>query len=224
MAEARGTMRSGDTNVYVRQGYGQRLGFGTKPALLIIDFTNGFADEKLLGGGNIGEAIDNTIDLLITARACKIPIAFSKHAYSPNGSDFGLFVQKNQTLRHLTTGNASTEIVEKLAPWPNELVLLKRHPSVFFGTDLIGWLVTRQVDTVIVTGCSTSGCVRASAVDALCLGLRPIVVRDCVGDRASAPHEANLFDLEQKYADVLPREAVIQYLKTLPTPAGASAR
>jgi len=217
-------MGSGDANVYVRQGYGQRLGFGAKPALLVIDFTNGFADEKLLGGGNIGDAIDNTVALLAAARARNIPIAFSRHAYAADGSDFGLFVQKNQTLRHLTADNASTEIVAKLAPRARELVLSKRHPSVFFGTDLIGWLVARQVDTVLVTGCSTSGCVRASAVDALCLGLRPIVVRDCVGDRASAPHEANLFDLEQKYADVLPREAVIQYLETLPALAGAPAR
>ena len=216
-------MANSDDKVYVRQGYGQRLGFGAKPALLIIDFTNGFADENFLGGGNIGDAVDNTVVLLAAARDRNVPIVFSRHAYSTDGSDFGLFVQKNQTLRHLTVENASTQIVEKIAPRPSELVLVKRHPSVFFGTDLISWLVARQVDTVLVTGCSTSGCVRASAVDALCFGLRPIVVRDCVGDRARAPHEANLFDLEQKYADVLPREAVIRYLKTIPSSTKSSA-
>ena len=198
--------------IYVQQGYGQELGFGARPALLIVDFSNGFADPKLFGGGTINSAIDNTVPLLATARDKKIPIMFSTHAYAADGSDHGLFVKKNPNLAKLVVGSHTTAITSKLAPRSGELVLTKRHPSVFFGTDLTGWLAIRHVDTVIICGCSTSGCIRATAVDALGLGLRPIVVRDCVGDRALAPHEANLFDLQQKYADVLSLEAIIQHL------------
>lgn len=202
-----------DTDVYARQGYGHRLGFGERPALIIVDFTKGFAEPDLLGGGNIVAAIDNTVRLLAAGRAHKLPIVFSRHAYASDGSDLGLFVQKNPNLKKLTTNSETTQIVEKLTPGHGELVLTKRHPSVFFGTDLIGWLVTRRVDTTIIAGCTTSGCIRASVVDALGHGLRPIIVRDCVGDRALGPHEANLFDIEQKFGDVLSLPQVLEQLE-----------
>ena len=200
--------------VYARQGYGQTMGFGARPALLVVDFTNGFADPNLLGGGNIGAAIDRTVPLLAAARERNLPIVFSIHAYAADGSDFGLFVRKNKTLKKLMVGSHAATITDKLRPRDGELVVTKRHPSLFFGTDVIGWLVERQVDTAIIAGCSTSGCIRSTAVDALCLGLRPIVVRDCVGDRATEPHEANLFDLQQKYADVISLDATLKHLET----------
>jgi maleamate amidohydrolase len=201
-----------ETNVYTRQGYGQRLGIGMCPALLIVDFTNAFADKNLLGGGNINSAIDNTAPLLAAARDNGIPIVYSTHAYATDGSNYGLLTEKNQTLKQLIVDSPITAVTEKLAPRPGELVLVKRHPSVFFATDLAGWLAAKRIDTVIISGCTTSGCIRASVVDALGHGLRPIVVRQCVGDRALAPHEANLFDMEQKYADVVSLEIVLQQL------------
>lgn len=207
--------------VYQRQGYGQQLGYGEHPALLVVDFTNGFADPDLLGGGNIASAIDNTVPLLAAARKCRLPIVFSIHAYAADGSNFGLFVLKNSTMRQLVVGSPVTEITKKLAPVSGEFVLTKRHPSVFFGTDVAGWLAARRVDTVIIAGCTTSGCIRATAVDALGHGLRPIVVRDCVGDRALAPHEANLFDMQQKYADVVSLESALQHLQTRHSRASA---
>ena len=207
--------------VYERQGYGQDLGYGERPALLVVDFTNGFADPQMLGGGNIVSAIDNTVPLLAAARAARLPIVFSTHAYAADGSDFGLFVQKNHTLRQLLVGSPLTAIAGKLAPMKGEFVLTKRHPSIFFATDVSGWLAARRVDTVIVCGCTTSGCIRATVVDALGFGFRPIVVRDCVGDRALEPHEANLFDMEQKYADVVSLDSVLVHLGARPAAAAA---
>jgi maleamate amidohydrolase len=106
--------------------------------------------------------------------------------------------------------------VAELAPLPGEYIVRKRMASAFFATDLANWLIARQVDTVLVTGCTTSGCVRASALDAMQYNFRTIVVRDCVGDRALGPHEANLFDLAQKYADVLMLDEVLAKLEPLP--------
>lgn len=203
---------SSDSNVYVRQGYGQRLSFGRRPALVVIDFTNGFLDPTQFGGGNIMAAVDNTVPLLAAARASRIPVVFSRHAYAADGSDHGLFILKNPRLKQLVVDFAATAVTDKLAPKAGERVLTKQHPSVFFGTDLIGWLAMRQVDTLIVSGCTTSGCVRASVVDALGFGLRPIVVRECVGDRALIPHEANLFDMEQKYADIFSLKDTLKHL------------
>jgi len=202
-----------EISIYARQGYGQHLGFGLRSALLIIDFTNAFADINLLGGGNINSAIDNTVPLLAAARRSGIPIVYSSHAYAADGSDYGLFAEKNQTLKRLIVGSPATAVTEKLVPRHGELILVKQHPSVFFATDLAGWLASKRIDSVIISGCTTSGCIRASVVDALGYGLRPIVVRQCVGDRALAPHEANLFDMEQKYADVVSLEIVLQQLE-----------
>jgi maleamate amidohydrolase len=203
---------SEDTSVYRRQGFGQTLGFGAASALLMIDFTMGFADPAVLGGGNIPEAIRNTVTLLGVARSAHIPIAYTRHAYAEDGSNFGLFNIKLPTNNLLTIGSRSVEIVPELAPMAGELVLDKQYPSAFVGTILASWLAARRIDTVVIAGCTTSGCVRASAVDAMCGGFRPIVVRDCVGDRAEGPHEANLFDLQQKYADVVSLEDVLSHL------------
>jgi maleamate amidohydrolase len=198
-----------DIDVYRAQGFGQQLGFGNKIALAVIDFTKGFADPQILGGGNIREAIQNTIILLRAARDRGWPVVFTRHVYKADGSNHGLFNVKLPTNNLLIDGSEAAEIVPELAPRPGELVLDKQFPSAFFGTTLASWLTQRGVDTLVVTGCTTSGCVRATAVDAMCSGLRPIVARDCVGDRASGPHEANLFDLQQKYADVLSSNEIL---------------
>ena len=198
----------GDLDVYVKQGFGLRVGFGARPALLIIDFINAFNNPEQLGGGNIQEAIDNTAQLLALARHLDLPIAFTSHVYAEDGSDDNVFLRKLPGTRILRPGMPETEIVSELEPRPGERVLRKHYPSGFFGTDLASWLTVRGADTAIVTGCTTSGCVRATVVDAMCHGFRPIVPRECSGDRAIGPHEANLFDMDQKYADVMPLEEV----------------
>jgi maleamate amidohydrolase len=207
------SMRCDKADVYQRQGFGQRLGFGDSIALVVIDFTNGFADPKVLGGGNIQDAIKNTKTLLGEARAAGIPIAYTRHVYASDESNFGLFNVKLPTNNLLREGHPNTDIVSELMPQKGELVMDKQYPSAFVGTNFASWLAGKRIDTLIVTGCTTSGCVRASAVDAMCAGFRPMVVRDCVGDRAEAPHEANLFDLDQKYADVISLDEALLQLR-----------
>ena len=211
----------GDLDVYVKQGFGLRVGFGARPALLIIDFINAFNNPEQLGGGNIQQAIDHTAQLLALARHLDLPIAFTSHVYAEDGSDDNVFLRKLPGTRILRPGMPETEIVSELEPRPGERVVRKHYPSGFFGTDLASWLTVRGADTAIVTGCTTSGCVRATVVDAMCHGFRPIVPMECSGDRAMGPHEANLFDMDQKYADVMPLEEVRDALSTLT--AGQSA-
>jgi maleamate amidohydrolase len=201
-----------DLGIYQHQGFGHALGFGKSLALVVIDFTAGFANPNVLGGGNILAAIAQTKKVLAAARAAAIPIAFTRHIYAADGSDRGLFNVKVPSVNLLTLDNPISQIVQELQPNPGERILDKRYPSAFFRTDFAGWLTLKGIDTLLITGCTTSGCVRASTVDCLCSGFRPIVLSDCVGDRALGPHEANLFDLGQKYADVVPSAAALERL------------
>lgn len=206
---------SDELEVYNQQGFGHRLGIGPNPALLVIDFVNGFADPNVFGGGNIQAAIDHTARLLAAARQHQLPIVYSTNVYAADGSENGAFTRKVPELANIHPGSHGAEIVEALAPRDGERVIEKHYASAFFGTDLAGWLAHRGVDTTIVTGCTTSGCVRATVVDAVSYGFAPIVPRECVGDRADGPHEANLFDIDQKYADVMPLNDVLAELSTI---------
>lgn len=192
-----------DNAVYRRQGFGTRLGLSGSPGLLIVDFVNGFADPGSFGGGNIAEAIEATRGLLAEARARRWPIAHSRIVFADDASDANVFSLKVPSLLKLTEHSPLSAIVPQLAPLPGELVVRKTVPSAFFGTGLAPWLTQRGVSTLIVAGTTTSGCVRASVIDAMSFGFRPIVLSDCVGDRALAPHDANLFDIDQKCADVM---------------------
>lgn len=191
-----------DENVYQRQGFGAGLGIKGNIGLLIVDFVNGFADPAVFGGGNIRDAITVTARVLAEARRRKWPVAHSRIVYADNGSDATIFSTKVPGMQTLKEDAAISHIVPELTPVDGELVVRKTVPSAFFGTGLAPWLVQHRVETLLVAGATTSGCVRASVVDAMCYGFRPIVLSDCVGDRALAPHEANLFDMGQKYADV----------------------
>jgi maleamate amidohydrolase len=204
---------AGDISVYARQGFGQKLGFGESAALVLVDFTRGFADPAVLGGGNIPQAVENSVTLLAAARTAGIPIVFTRHVYAADGSNFGLFNLKLPTNNQLTIGSANAEIVAELTPIPGEMVIDKQYPSAFVGTNLASWLAGKRIDTLIIAGATTSGCIRASAVDAMCAGFKPMVVRECVGDRAEGPHQANLFDLEQKYADVVSLQETLSQLR-----------
>ncbi|MDP7424323.1 MAG: isochorismatase family protein [Rhodospirillales bacterium] len=199
----------GDLDVYEKQNFGNSSGIGTNPAMLIVDFVNGFADPEQFGGGNIQAAIDKTVDLLAFARAQNMPVASTRVVYADDGSDHGVFCLKAPGLKVLTEDAPASQIVDALAPIDGEYVVRKTQPSGFFGTDLADWYQGWGVDTVLVTGCTTSGCIRASVIDAMSYNFKTVVVTDCVGDRALGPHEANLFDMGQKYADLMTADEVM---------------
>ncbi len=199
-----------EVEVYARQGFGAAMAPRAPYGLLIVDFVNGFADPAQFGGGNIPAAIERTRTLLATARARKWPVAHSRIVYQDDDADDNIFSLKVPTMITLKEDLPSSQIVDVLQPVPGELVVRKNVPSAFFGTSLAPWLTQRGVQTLLVAGAVTSGCVRASVVDAMCWGFRPLVVTDCVGDRALGPHEANLFDLGQKYAILMDRDSALQ--------------
>ena len=198
-----------DLDVYRRQNFGNRVGIGRRAALVIVDFTVGFNDPALFGGGNIDAAIRRTAGLLRFFRDRRLPVAFTRVVYAEDGSDAGIFTIKAPALRTLTENHPAGQIVPELAPLKSELIVRKTQASAFFGTGFAAWLVLHGADTLIVAGCTTSGCVRATVVDAISHNFRVIVARDCVGDRASGPHEANLFDMGQKYADLMDRDEIL---------------
>jgi len=202
-----------DLSIYARQNFGNRVGFGERPALLIVDFVEGFTDPAKFGGFNIPDAIRQTERLLAAARAAGLPVAHTRVVYQEDGAELGAFARKVPSLATLTEDAPESRIVPSLTPRPGEYVVKKLHASAFFGTGLAPWLIAKGVDTLLVTGCTTSGCVRASVIDSCAYNFRTIVPRECSGDRAEAPHEANLFDMDQKYADVMPLDAVLERIR-----------
>ena len=200
---------SAETEVYARQGFGATMAPRAPYGLLLVDFVNGFADPAQFGGGNIAAAIERSRGLLAAARARGWPGAHSRIVYQDDDADGNIFSLKVPTMLTLKERLASSQIVDALAPVAGELVVRKTVPSAFFGTQLSPWLAQRGVQTLLVAGAVTSGCVRASVVDAMSWGFRPLVVTDCVGDRAIGPHDANLFDMGQKYAILLERDAAL---------------
>jgi maleamate amidohydrolase len=199
-------------DIYQRQGFDGRLDLTGRPGLLIVDFTVGFADPEQLGGGNVRDAIEPARRVLGEFRARRLPVAHSRIVFAADGSDANVFARKIPRLLALTEDAAASAIIPELAPAAGELVVRKTSPSAFFGTGLAAWLIQQRVGTLYVAGVTTSGCVRASVVDAMSAGFVPVVLADCVGDRALAPHEASLFDLQQKYAEVLPSAKALSML------------
>jgi maleamate amidohydrolase len=202
-----------EPDIYRKQNFGNSAGFGRRSALLVVDFTVGFNDPALFGGGNIDPAVKRSVALLEFFRQKKLPVAFTRIVYADDGSDAGVFCMKVPSLRMLVDRHPAGGIVPDLEPQKGELVIRKTQASAFFGTGIAPWLVQQGADTVVVTGCTTSGCVRASVIDACSHNFRTIVATDCVGDRALGPHEANLFDMGQKYADLLERDDIMAALR-----------
>jgi len=195
-----------EIQTYAKQGFGADLPLRAPCGLLIVDFVNGFADPEIFGGGNIGLAIANTVPLLQAARERGWAVAHSRIVYADDGADHNIFSLKVPAMLTLKEHELRSAIVPQLAPAAGELVVRKTVPSAFFGTPLTQWLTQRGVQTLVIAGAVTSGCVRASVVDAMSWGFRPVVLDDCVGDRAMAPHEASIFDMAQKYAAVMSRD------------------
>ena len=193
-----------------------KVGYGRNPAVVVIDFTLAYTTPgSPFFAEGVVRAVADTVPLLEAARAAGIPVIHTKVMYHPSGADGGWFVRKVPALRSLVPGEPLAEIDPKVAPLPEEVVIVKQYPSPFFGTPLAPMLATLGVDTLILAGCSTSGCVRAGALDGVQHGYRVIVPRECVGDRHDGPHDANLFDINAKYGDVVGRDEVIQYLSNL---------
>jgi maleamate amidohydrolase len=194
--------------IYERAEINGRLGFGRQLALVVVDFTYGFTDPDSPLGSEMTRAVTATASLITDCRAAGLPIVFSIHGYRPDWADVGVWGDKYPGLRHLTLGSRWTQLDGRLGVDETDLVIVKQYPSAFFGSILNTHLNARGVDSIIIAGATTSGCVRATAVDAIQYGFRAFVAEDCVADRAAAPHEANLFDLRTKYVDVGPSDVV----------------
>jgi nicotinamidase-related amidase len=200
---------------YRTKGLAGRVGFGRRPAVVVVDFIVGFTDLESPLASELGPELESTLTLLDAARSRAVPIYFTSTVYEPDLEDAGLFVRKVPSLHILTRGSRWIEVDPRLGRLPSEPVIEKRYASAFFGTHLASTLTAGGIDTLIVTGCTTSGCVRATVVDALQHGFRAIVPRQCVGDRAPEQHEANLVDIDGKYGDVVDLQAAIVYLEGL---------
>ena len=195
-----------------------RIGFGKRAAVLVVDFIRAYTTPGApLYAAAVVEAVRQTVDVLAAARRRGVLVIYTRVIYNPSGIDGGIFVQKVPVLRTLVEGEPLAEIVPELPPARADVILNKQYASAFFGTSLAAMLTAHGVDTVIITGCSTSGCVRATAVDGMQHGFRVIVPRECVGDRRAEPHEANLFDIHSKYGDVISRAEALAWLEALPS-------
>jgi len=210
------TSGKADEDFFRARGFGIKIGFGERPALMVIDMLKGFTDPAMPLGAELDTQIAAQKPLLSVAHDRGIPCIFSTVVYDEaEAKDAGLWGIKMKGSLTLTAGSEAVKVDPRLDMRRNDILLIKKYASCFFGTDLVARLNSRRVDTLIITGCTTSGCVRATAVDAVQNGFRPMVVREAVGDRSQAAHDQSLFDLNAKYADVVSLDETLQYLKTV---------
>jgi maleamate amidohydrolase len=189
------------------------LPFGERPALVIVDAAMAYLDKASPLYAGVEAALASIERLVAVARTAQIPVVFTRVVYEPGGADGGLFYRKIPALRLFDAGSQLGEFPVGLQPAANDIVITKQFASSFFGTRLASILTALKVDTLLITGFSTSGCVRATALDALQSGFAPFVVRDACGDRHPAPHAANLFDMQAKYAEVIGEDQAHGYLQ-----------
>lgn len=189
--------------IYARSGIGGRVGFGERPVVVVVDLQNGFTDARCPVGGDLDDVVAASATLLGRARAARVPVAFTAVGFHPGERDRLTWLRKMPGLAALETGSHWCDIDPRLEPRDDEPVWIKRASSAFFGTPLLSFLTASRADTVVICGCVTSGCVRATAIDAIAFSYHAIVPAECVGDRAAGPHESNLFDIDAKYADVV---------------------
>lgn len=201
---------------YAAAGYHNRLGFGAFPALLVIDFVQSYFEPGSPFYAGVDDALVSALRVIEAARAAKIPVIYTNVQFQAGGLDGGIFMRKVPNLKAYLPGSTLGRFPDGMVPRADELVISKQYASAFFGTSLAATLTSLRIDTVLLTGLTTSGCVRATCVDTMQHGFIPIVVRDACGDRHPAPHEANLFDMDAKYADVVSEADVIAYLRRHP--------
>ncbi|MHB1110883.1 MAG: isochorismatase family protein [Devosia sp.] len=204
---------------YARARYHTPQTWGKRPALLLIDFAKAYFDETqpLFGGDGCRAALDNAVRLAPVARKSGVPVIFTEVKYKPGGANGGAFYAKVPALSCFDEDRESSMLADGLTVGETDLVFSKQFPSAFFGTSLDTTLRWLGIDTLLLCGVTTSGCVRASCIDSISHGFATIVVSDAVGDRAKEPHEANLFDMSAKYADLSTTDEVIAYLDATST-------
>ncbi len=202
--------------LYEKRGFAGRSGYGKRPALLIVDMTKGFTDPASPLGNDVASQIEAIQVLLKRFREKGLPIFYTTNLYDPEDAGGKLFAAKVPAIKVLVPGSEAVEVDERIKPLPEETVLEKKVPSAFIGTGLETELERLGVDTILITGVSTSACVRASTIDSMSRGYHAVVIRDAVGDRAAGPHENNLFDIDAKFGDVVSLAEVLDYLATLP--------
>lgn len=193
-------------------GFGRHLVPGERPALILVDFVKAYFEPGAQLYMGLDDCLHSASRLLKAARSAGILVVHTQVSFSEGGIDGGVFFKKVDALKHFVGDAPLGEIMPEVKPLSSEVVIVKQYASSFFGTTLSSTLQASGVDTLIITGVSTSGCVRATAVDAIQHGFIPLVCRDAVGDRNDGPHEANLFDLQAKYAEVMSEELILQYL------------
>ena len=201
-------------DIYTSKKFGNSIGFGKSPAVLVVDFINAFTDETSPLGANFSSQLKHTNEILKEARKIGIPRIFTTVAYEPDLRDAGIWKVKTPTEK-LIIGTRSVEVDKALEREVDEHIIVKKYASAFFGTHLISLLNTEKVDTIIVAGCTTSGCIRATVVDGVSYGFRMMVVEEAVGDRAELTHRVSLADINAKYGDVVSITAVLGYLRSL---------
>ncbi len=195
-------------------GNAPRMGMGCSPALLIVDFIEGFTNSTSPLAGSWDEEVNNTAVLMETAREKDVPVIFTTVEFSASDIETNLLCLKTPRIETLRAGSKWIEIDHRLSKLDKDIVISKKYGSAFFATSLAAQLQVLNIDTLLISGCVTSACVRASAVDAVQNGFRPIVVRETVGDRSILAHEANLIDIEQRYGDVISMQEALQYLQS----------
>ena len=206
---------NGDLSANYAGAFDGHLPFGQRPALLIVDFVMAYLDPASPLYAGVEDALASNERLLAAARRAQIPVLFTNVVYTPGGADGGVFYRKVPALRLFDRGSPLGAFPASLQPQDGELVISKQYASSFFGTHLAATLTAKGIDTLLITGLSTSGCVRATALDACQHGFLPFVVREACGDRHPGPHEANLFDLQAKYAEVISEAEAIRHLEAL---------
>lgn len=197
---------------YAAAGFGGSLEFGDHPAVIVVDICKAYvvADSPLYAG--VEDEVASAARLVAAARAAGVPVIFTRVEYQLGGADGGLFYKKVPALASFDVGNPLGEFLDDPSPLDGETVITKQYASAFFGTPLASTLTSMGVDTALICGLSTSGCVRATTLDALQHGFVPVVVADACGDRQSGPHDAALFDLRQKYATVVSESDAVSAL------------
>jgi nicotinamidase-related amidase len=200
--------------IYDRAGFGAPIERGSRPAVVVVDLSRGFTEPQFATGSDLTAEVGATRRVLDAARAARVPVLFTTIAFEPG--ERTAWLAKAPGLAVLGAGSELVEIDARLEPGEGEPVLVKKGASAFFGTDLAERLRDLRVDTVVICGATTSGCVRASVVDSVQNDFPTLVVREAVGDRARPPHDANLFDIDQKYGDVISLDDAVAYLSALP--------
>ena len=201
--------------IYQQAGFGQRIPRGKKPAIIVVDFSYGFSDTQYPTAANMEKQIAATKVLTDLARSKHFPVIYTTIAYHQGEIDTLPWLKKATGMAALLEGSRLVEIDVATNIQPSDTIISKKGASAFFGTSLAAVLAAQTIDTVIITGATTSGCVRATAVDAVQSGFNVLVPADCCADRAQAPHDATLYDIDQKYGDVTDSADIYDYLQAL---------